>query len=344
MHAAAASISFDSGDDEFLDRESGERLSAAAWIGCPVGARHKIVKHLGTGGMGHVFLAEHVTLGAQAAVKILGARCTPLLLDQFLAEAKLLALVNHPNVVKVFDIGEMDDDTPYMLMEHVPGIDLGEWLSRHEHLSLKRVLRILRQVAGALDHLHGQGIVHRDVKPANIMVDPDANDAVKLLDFGIAIREGTSDTGLGAGLLGTPAYMAPEQVEGSGCGKSADLYALAALALELLTGKPPYDYPSLNLVLAAVLHERPGLPSSRGIQIEGLDEVMERALAREPSARYGSALAFVDALTEVLSSRRSSAPAPSVASEKSPLAPATQPRPLIRLGLAMAGAVLAWFA
>jgi serine/threonine protein kinase len=246
--------------------------------------------------------------------------------------------------VKVFDIGEMDDETPYILMEHVPGIDLGEWFWRHQELSLKRVLRILRQVASALDHLHGQGIVHRDIKPANIMVDPEANDAVKLLDFGIAIREGTSDVGFGSGLLGTPAYMAPEQVTGNGCSKSADLYALGALALELLTGKPPYDYPSLNLVLAAVLHERPSLPSSRGIQIDGFDAVMERALAREPGARYGSALEFVDALTEVLSSRRSSVPAPHAASGSSLLTGGGGPRPLIRHALAVAGAAIAWFA
>jgi eukaryotic-like serine/threonine-protein kinase len=338
-----AAINFDGGDETLLDRESGETMSVDSWLGCPVGGRHKIVKHLGTGGMGHVFLAEHVTLGAQAAVKILGSRCTPLLVEQFIAEAKLLAMLNHPNIVKVIDIGEMHDETPYILMEHVPGIDLGEWLRRHEQLSLKRVLRILRQVASALDHLHAQGIVHRDIKPANIMVDPEASDAVKLLDFGIAIREGTSDVGLGSGLLGTPAYMAPEQVAGSGCGKSADLYALGALALELLTGNPPYDYPSLNLVLAAVLHERPALPSSRGVQIDGFDDVMERALAREPGARYRSALEFVDALTEVLSSRRSSAPAPYAASAHS-LATGRRPRPLIRHALAVAGAAVAWFA
>jgi serine/threonine-protein kinase len=138
--------------------------------------------------------------------------------------------------------------------------------------------------------------------------------------------------------------MAPEQVAGSsGCGKNADLYALGALALELLTGKPPYDYPSLNLVLAAVLHERPSLPSSRGIQIDGFDDVMERALAREPSARYASAGDFVDALTEVLSSRRSSAPASYAASAHS-LAFGAGPRPMFRHALAVAGAALAWFA
>jgi serine/threonine protein kinase len=164
---------------------------------------------------------------------------------------------------------------------------------------------------------------------------------VKLLDFGIAVREGTSDVGFGSGLLGTPAYMAPEQVAGNGCGKSADLYALGALALELLTGKPPYDYPSLNLVLAAVLHERPGLPSSRGIQIEGFDDVMERALAREPGARYRSALEFIDALTEVLSSRRSSVPAPRATSARGL---GRSAGPLIRHALALAGAAVAWFA
>jgi serine/threonine-protein kinase len=336
-----AALNFNRDDETFSDDQSDETMNVACWIGCPVGDRHKIVKHIGTGGMGRVFLAEHVTLGAQAAVKVLASRCTPMLVERFVAEARLLALLNHPNIVKVFDIGEMVDETPYILMEHVAGIDLGEWLRRHEQLSLKRVLRILRQVASALDYLHAQGIVHRDIKPPNIMVDPDAGDAVKLLDFGIAVREGTSDVTFGSGLLGTPAYMAPEQVAGSGCGKSADLYALGALALELLTGKPPYDYPSLNLVLAAVLHERPGLPSTRGIQIDGFDDVMERALAREPSARYQSALEFIDALTEVLSSRRSSMPAPRATSARDLVRSRGS---LIRHALAMAGAAMAWFA
>jgi serine/threonine protein kinase len=294
-----AAIKIDS-NDALFDREASEQLDVQAWLGCPVGARHRIVKHLGSGGMGHVFLAEHVTLGAQAAVKILGAHCGHALVDRFIAEAKLLALLNHPNIVQVFDIGEMDDETPYFLMEHVSGVDLGSWIEKHEVLSVKRVLRVLRQVACALDHLHGQGIVHRDIKPPNIMVDPDANDAVKLLDFGIAIREGAQDSGFESGLLGTPAYMAPEQVDGNGCGKAADLYALGALALELLTGKPPYDYPSLNLVLAAVLHEEPGMPSARGLDIPGLDAVFVRALARDPKARFSSAGDFIDALTQVL--------------------------------------------
>lgn len=294
-----AAIKIDS-NDALIDSDSSEQLATHAWLGCPVGARHRIVKHLGSGGMGHVFLAEHVTLGAQAAVKVLGAHCQPVLVERFIAEAKLLALLNHPNIVQVFDMGEMDDETPYFLMEHVPGIDLSTWLERNEVTSTRRVLRILRQVACALDHLHSQGIVHRDIKPPNIMVDPDANDAVKLLDFGIAIREGAQDSCFESGLLGTPSYMAPEQIDGNGCGKAADLYALGAIALELLTGKPPYDYPSLNLVLAAVLHENPGTPSSRGIDIPGLDAVFERALTRDPKARFATGAELVDALTEAL--------------------------------------------
>jgi serine/threonine protein kinase len=347
MHAAIKSER----GDTLLDSEPVAVEGAQAWIGSLVGARHRIVKHVGTGGMGHVFMAEHVTLRAQAAVKILATRCTPALTERFIAEAKLLSMLNHPNIVKVFDIGEMHDDSPYMLMELVPGIHLGEWVERHELLSVKRVLRILRQVACALDHLHGQGIVHRDIKPANIMVDPDAQDAVKLLDFGIAVLEGTQDAGLGQGLLGTPAYMAPEQVEGNGCGKAADLYALGALALELLTGKPPYDYPSLNLVLAAVLHERPGLPSSRGIDIPGFDAVMERALARDPKERFASAREFVDALTDVLSvpwdGRAKSAPPPLPRAALPQPVPAEVGRlaqPLVRGVAALIGAALAWFA
>jgi serine/threonine protein kinase len=355
-----AAIKNDSNDTLF-DPEASEQLDAHAWIGCPVGARHRIVKHLGSGGMGHVFLAEHVTLGAQAAVKILGAHSGPALVDRFIAEAKMLGLLNHPNIVQVFDIGEMHDETPYFLMEHCSGVDLGTWIEKHEVLSVKRVLRILRQVACALDHLHSQGIVHRDIKPPNIIVDPDANDAVKLLDFGIAIREGTQDSCFESGLLGTPAYMAPEQVDGNGCGKAADLYALGALALELLTGKPPYDYPSLNLVLAAVLHEEPEMPSKRGLDIPGIDAVFEKALARDPKARFATAGEFLDALTPVLSgawgdrvSASIAVQTPSRTLPKRRLAAATgaPSRPFLRASLALAGcgalalagAALAWLA
>lgn len=334
-------------DDSLWETEPGERADIEALLGSAVGARHKIVKHLGTGGMGHVFLAEHVTLGAQVAVKVLAAPHARALADRFLAEAKLQSLLNHPNIVKVLDVGELDDESPYMLMEYVNGMDLGTWLERHETSSAKRVLRILRQVACALDHLHGQGIVHRDIKPANVIVDPDAGDAVKLLDFGIAIREGAEDAGFEHGFLGTPAYMAPEQVAGSGCGKAADLYALGALALELITGKPPYDYPSVNLVLAAVLHERPALPSSRGIEIPGFDAVIDRALARDPKERYASACDFVDALTEVLSAwgERSASVLPAAVPTQPHMAEEERHSgPLVRGAMALAGAAFAWLA
>jgi serine/threonine protein kinase len=356
-----AAIKFES--NETVSDEDGDESDAKAWLGCPVGARHRIVKHLGSGGMGHVFLAEHVTLGAQVAVKILGPRCQPALVDRFIAEAKLLALLNHPNIVRVFDIGEMDDETPYFMMEYASGIDLSAWLEKHEVLSVKRVLRILRQVACALDHLHSQGIVHRDIKPPNIIVDPEANDAVKLLDFGIAIREGASDACFETGLLGTPAYMAPEQVDGNGCGKAADVYALGALALELLTGRPPYDYPSLNLVLAAVLHEDPGMPSQRGLDLPGLDGVFKRALARDPKARFATGTEFVAALTEVFSQAWGDRNSASMIATPHPVREAseadrteadthTRTRPFLRgavalVGggaLALAGAAFAWLA
>lgn len=353
MFAMDAAIKIDSnGSDTLLDSELHEQMDVQAWLGCRVGSRHRIVKHLGSGGMGHVFLAEHVTLGATAAVKILGPCVRPALVERFMAEAKLLAQLNHPNIVQVFDVGEMDDETPYILMEHVPGVDLSRWLGQSDTLSVKRFLRVMRQVACAVDHLHGQGIVHRDIKPPNIIVDPDANDALKLLDFGIAVREGTSDAALAGGLLGTPSYMAPEQVEGSGCGKAADLYALGALALELLTGKPPYDYPSLNLVLTAVLHEQPGLPSARGIAIPGIDAVFERALARDPKARFASGAEFIDALSRVLAAWGERVPAhtperpahKTVPQRQARASFAEQTRPLVRGALALAGAALAWLA
>ncbi|HKU41011.1 MAG TPA: serine/threonine-protein kinase [Polyangiales bacterium] len=268
------------------------------WLGARAG-QHRIVEHLGSGGMGHVFLAEHATLGARAAVKILPAGSTAAQKLQFQQEAWLLSAQSHPNIVHLLDTGSLEDGSSYLLMEYAAGIDLGCWLQRRGDRPVCRILRILRQVACAVDHLHAQGILHRDIKPANIVIEPEADDAVKLLDFGIATREGQNDART-ALVFGTPAYMAPEQAAGVPATRATDLYALGALALELLTGRPPYDYPSIPMILAAVLHERPSLPSDRGLNVPALDRFFERALSREPEQRFASARELVDALDQVL--------------------------------------------
>jgi eukaryotic-like serine/threonine-protein kinase len=265
-------------------------------VGCNVGSLHRVVRHLASGGMGHVFLVEHIQLGAYAAAKLpkAGSETSGLMIER---EAMLLSRLHHPHIVSVLDVGRLDSGAPYMLMEYVSGLELDAWLESCTSMAPQRALRILKQLASAVDYMHAHDIVHCDIKPANILFDPRADDFVKLVDFGIACR---TPSALGSrGLVGTPAYMAPEQARGEACGAPVDLYGVAALALELLTGLPPYDCETPQQALTALLTRAPGMPSERGLSVKGLDAVFARGLHSDPSARYESATAFVEALEEV---------------------------------------------
>jgi len=283
------------------DHPSDEALDAQ-WlrdrIGEAVGPLHRIVRHLASGGMGHVFMAEHVHLGVYAAVKLprVGheASC-----KSVAHEARILSQLEHPNIVRVLDTGHLADGQPYLMLEYVSGLELDAWLDGCGTMSLKRCVGVLRQVASAIDYLHAQGIVHGDIKPANIIIDPRAHDFVKLLDFGIASRENRD---VRRGVMGTPAYMAPEQARGESWGPASDVYGVAALALELLTGRPPYDYETAQDALTAVLTKPAPVPSMRGLSIPGLDAVFARGLHQDPAKRYVIASDFVDALEQVLAS------------------------------------------
>jgi serine/threonine protein kinase len=262
-------------------------------VGSAVGGLHRVVRHLASGGMGHVFLVEHVRLGAYAAVKLPqpGSAIARGMLSH---EAVLLAQLQHPNIVSVLDYGHMSDGVEYMLMEYVNGCELDAWIESCGSMAPARAVALLKQVASAVDYLHAHGIVHCDIKPANIMFEPRAHDFVKLIDFGIACEK--SMQAERHGLIGTPAYMAPEQARGELCGPAVDVYGIAALALELLTGRPPYDYATAQDVLTAIFTEPPALPSERGIHVPGLDAVFKKGLHCDPSARYRTASDFVTAL------------------------------------------------
>jgi serine/threonine-protein kinase len=271
-----------------------EWLSAQA--GAAVGCSHRIVGHLASGGMGHVFVAEHEFLGARAAVKV--PRYADVTGRNILeAEARLLAKLEHPNIVRALDVGQLADGRMYLLMEHAQGIELGAWLEASGTVPFERSLAVLRQVASAVDYLHVKGIVHGDIKPANILVDASANDFVKLVDFGIASN---ATRNARRGVLGTPAYMAPEQARGEAWGPLSDVYAVAALALQMLTGHPPHAHRTAQDVLTAVLTQPAPTPSALGLKVPNLDQVFARALHQDPAQRFQRASAFVTALSEVL--------------------------------------------
>lgn len=277
---------------------------AEAWIGRIIGKRHRIVRHIASGGMGHVFLAQHMTLGGFVAVKILFAGTGENTLLYFRNEARLLSRLRHPNIVSVFDFATMRSGDCYMVMEWLPGVDLGTFITAHGALDPKRALWILTQLAAAVDFVHSRGVMHRDIKPENVVFCPSAHDVVKLLDFGVAIQCGAPRPSEYRKLVGTPLYMAPEQANGMPSSPSTDLYALGAVALELLTGNAPYERLSAAEIVTAVLTTAPSTPSESGINVIGLDAVIAHALARDPKARFSTGFDFVLALREVLRGHR----------------------------------------
>ena len=313
----SASADHQPSDDPYpADGHAGDHELDAEWLsaqaGASVGCSHRIVGHLASGGMGHVFVAEHEYLGARAAVKV--PRYADATGRKILeAEARLLAKLEHPNIVRAFDVGQLADGRMYLLMEHVQGIELGTWLDAHGTMPFDRCLAVLKQVASAVDYLHLKGIVHGDIKPANILVDASANDFVKLVDFGIASNTTRNDR---RGVLGTPAYMAPEQARGEAWGPRSDVYAVAALALQMLTGHPPHAHRTAQDVLTAVLTQPAPRPSALGLKIPNLDTVFERGLHPDPAERFARASAFVNALSDVLQAAPAREAAPEVRHEK----------------------------
>ncbi len=266
-------------------------------------AGYRIERRLGRGGMGVVYVAEHQTLRRRAALKIVAPEFSAdeAFRERFLREARTVATLVHPNVVGVYDAGEVGGEL-YLAMQLIPGRDLAAMLRTEGRLGPFRVLQVVRAVGGALDAAHAAGIVHRDVKPANVLVDgPDAY----LTDFGLtkvaaATDPGSAPTRVGE-VVGTSHYLAPEAIEGAAVDGRADLYALACVAFHALTGSTPFPRPTDMAVLYAHVHDvaprltalRPGLPPA-------LDAVVARGLEKSPDRRWATCAAFVAAMAEVL--------------------------------------------
>src|ERR1700686_4200922 len=271
--------------------------------------------------MGLVYRAYHVQLERTGAVKVLqGISPDPDTTARFRHEAQAIAQMRHPNIVNVYDFGE-HDGVPYMIIEYVPGGSLADRLSRGP-LDTATALKYLRGIAAGLDHAHGLGIVHRDVKPANVLLEKD--DTPVLADFGLAkLLQGSSLKSMTGVTTGTPAYMAPEQVTGTKVGPAADRYALATIAYEMLTGVIPFDGEGLMELLYAHVHREPVPPSTRNHSLgPRVDAVIMRGLAKDPAARWESGTAMVDSLSAGLSRR----PEPAVA-RTVVMAPVAAPQP-----------------
>ena len=276
----------------------------------------QILQKIGTGGMGAVYKALQPEMNRMVGVKILHPKLTNRkdLASRFRREARAMSHLTHPNTVKVFLYGELEDGSLYIVMEFLEGKNLNQTVRGEGPMQMPRALPILIQVCGALEEAHRAGIIHRDLKPENIFLCSQGGmkDYPKVLDFGLAkvtereMRPGSLILTQEGMVFGTPEFMSPEQAQGKTLTSGSDIYSLAVILYEVLTGKLPFEAKGAMDYLQLHVSGRP-IPLSR--RVEGrvfpplLDQVMDRALAKRPEDRFPSAADFALALQAVLDGR-----------------------------------------
>lgn len=258
--------------------------------------RYEIIAELGRGASATVYHARDTVLDRPVALKVLSSTLMtdPDFVARFEQEARLSARLHHPNIVTVHDVGTAEDGRAFIAMGLVEGEGLDEAIARTGRMSLDEAVPILRQLASALDYTHANGLIHRDVKPSNARIDKAG--AVTLTDFGIARALDSARMTLPGLTIGTPRYMSPEQVRGAEVTAATDIYALAVIAFEMLTGQSPFEGDGTALMYK-IVHEQPSSPRVLNPAISAqVAAVLDRGLAKAPEDRWPSAGAFVDAL------------------------------------------------
>jgi eukaryotic-like serine/threonine-protein kinase len=275
-----------------------------------VGGRYRIERRLGAGGMSTVFMATDTVLERSVAVKLLAEHLAEdeAFVARFRREALAAARLQHPNIVQVFDSGQDPDSRRhYIVMEYVDGPSCADLLRERKRLEVDETVQLVRDSCHGLDYAHRAGVVHRDVKPGNLLIAEEMR-TTKLADFGIAkAAEQTRITQVGA-VLGTAAYLSPEQARGDEAGPASDTYSLGVCAYQFLTGRLPHEYASLTELalkqqqdpIVPITEYRPEVPRE-------LDEAVRLSLEREPAARYTSALEFGHAIDAGLHGERTAA-------------------------------------
>ncbi len=282
--------------------------------------KYQILEEIGHGGFGDVYLAEDAMLGSQVALKVLAPvyMRDPTVVRRFQQEARAAARLRHPNIVRIYDLGE-GDGMLYLAMDYLPGRTLAAVIREEGPLPLEQVADLLAQVAAALDHAHGRGLTHRDVKPGNVMVSEDGH--ATLMDFGLVkaadhtqftVLYRTADSEqftTGGGTIGTPEYMAPEQADPTlgEVGPLSDLYALGIMAYQMVTGRVPFQASTPIATLRAHADLAPPPPSQWVEVPDEVAAVMLRTLAKQPEERWPSAGAFADALTAAVTQSQAGA-------------------------------------
>jgi serine/threonine-protein kinase len=260
--------------------------------------QYQLKEKLGAGGMGEVYLAEHVMLKQTCAIKLIRPEraADPRALRRFEREVRATSRLKHWNTVQIFDYGHTADGTFYYVMEYLPGVTLEQLVKNEGALPVPRAVHFLRQMCGALNEAHGIGLIHRDIRPANIIVGErgGVKDVAKLLDFGL-VRHADEGAGsealtMDGALVGTPAYMSPEQVESRALDARSDIYSLGAVGYYLLTGEPPFVRDRPIDVLFAHARDPVMPPSERrpGIPLD-LELTILKCLEKDPAQRFASA-------------------------------------------------------
>ena len=260
--------------------------------------RFEIVRELGRGAQSVVYLARDPHLQREVAIKTLHfSRPDPLKNQQLLSEARMVSQLRHPNIVPIFEAGEEQGDL-YLVLEYVPGLNLGEYLRTNGRLTPVKAISILIPVLDAIAHAHAAGIIHRDLKPQNVLLGSD--NTPRVMDFGIAARieaQGGDDEAF----MGTPGYMAPEYIERRECNEATDVFAAGLLFYELLTGQPAVRGENIYEVMNRIANQDVRLPKNEGIEIDdALASILYKATARDPQQRYASVAQMREALENYL--------------------------------------------
>ncbi len=269
----------------------------------PVIGRYALERELGRGEMGIVYLGKDPKINRQVAIKTLNfsqfdKRELNIIKERFFREAETAGRLNHPNIVTIYDVGD-ERDLAFIAMDYIPGCDMSAFVKEEDLLPAKTAINCIIKVAIALDYAHKQGVVHRDIKPGNIIYNQE-NDLIKVTDFGIARIMDTANTRTGT-ILGSPAYMSPEQLSGSKVNGAADLFSLGVTLFQFLTGEFPFKgdniaslaYRIANEKHAAIRELRPDLP-------KGITRLINKVLQKDPQKRYATGAEMKDALEKIL--------------------------------------------
>ncbi|WP_295728244.1 Stk1 family PASTA domain-containing Ser/Thr kinase [uncultured Limosilactobacillus sp.] len=276
--------------------------------GYVLGNRYQIIRSLGEGGMANVYLAHDLVLDREVSIKLLrlDLRDDPQTKKRFQREAMAATQLNDPNIVGVYDVGEING-MQYMVMQYVEGMDLKKYIAQNYPIPLPQVVNIMEQVLSAVESAHEHGIIHRDLKPQNILIDQNKN--IKITDFGIATASFDNSLTQTNTLVGSVHYLSPEQARGSVATKRSDIYSLGIILYELLTGQVPFE--GENAVSIALKHFKDQIPSVRDYNSlipQAMENVVYRATAKNPQERYSSAKEMAADLRTSLDASRSNEP------------------------------------